>query len=370
MASERFIETGKNTFYGEYIYDRVVPKGHFFRKLNAMLDWRKYTQKMMRWYKGRAEYGRPPFDPAVLLKMLLVAYLYNLSERQTEQYINDSMSAKYFLGLGMDQFAPDHSTLTKFKRRMIERKRELKLEQLLADIVQTALEKGIRFGSIQLVDSTHSVADVNTAKEAGREKKGKGPTDPDAHWSCKGKRAKRGPGGIKTTWKKYFYGYKAHVSMNSENHLITSVITTPGNAFDGHFLQPLIEADLQKQVPMKIVAADRGYDDSGNHYWLERTGIQSAICLNDYRTQKKDSNKEIWQEMKANPMYLAGLKERYKIERKFGEGKQQHGLGRCRCRGLDRYEIQALLTAMALNLKRMVKLLYGVNFKNPSLVMA
>jgi IS5 family transposase len=239
MASERFIETGKNTFYGEYIYDRVVPKDHFFRKLNAMLDWRKYTQKMMRWYKGRAEYGRPPFDPAVLLKMLLVAYLYNLSERQTEQYINDSMSAKYFLGLGMDQFAPDHSTLTKFKRRMIERKRALKL--------------------------------------------------------------------------------KAHVSMNSENHLITSVITTPGNAFDGHFLQPLIEADLQKQVPMKMVAADRGYDDSRNHYWLERTGIQSAICLNDYRTQKKDSNKEIWQEMKANPMYLAGLKERYKIERKFGK---------------------------------------------------
>ena len=90
MASERFIETGKGTFYGEYIYDRVVPKDHFFRNLNEMLDWRKYTQKMMRWYKGGAEYGRPPFNPAVLLKMLLVAYLYNLSERQTEQYDNVS----------------------------------------------------------------------------------------------------------------------------------------------------------------------------------------------------------------------------------------------------------------------------------------
>jgi len=90
MASEHFIETGKGTFYGEYIYDRVVPKDHFFRKLNEMLDWRKYTQKMMRWYKGGAEYGRPPFSPAVLLKMLLVAYLYNLSERQTEQYNNVS----------------------------------------------------------------------------------------------------------------------------------------------------------------------------------------------------------------------------------------------------------------------------------------
>jgi len=139
MAQERFIETGKGTFYGKYVYDHVVPQDHFFRKLNALLDWRKYTQKMMRWYKGHAEYGRPPFVPLVLLKMLLAAYLYNLSERQVETYINDSMSAKYFLGLGMDQPAPDHFTLIKFKERIILHKRELKLEQVTTDIVQTAL---------------------------------------------------------------------------------------------------------------------------------------------------------------------------------------------------------------------------------------
>ncbi len=115
--------------------------------------------------------------------------------------------------------------------------------------------------------------------------------------------------------------------MNSENHLITSVITTPGHAFDGHYLQPLVEADQQKQVPVEIVAADRGYDDSRNHYWLEQTGIQSAICLNNYRTHKKDSNKDVWLALKARPAYQQGLNERYKIERKFGESKQQHGLG-------------------------------------------
>ena len=370
MAKERFIETGKGTFYGAYVYDQVVPRDHFFRKLNETLDWRKYTQKMMRWYKGRAEYGRPPFDPAVLLKMLLVAYLYNLSERQVEEYVNYTLPAKYFLGLGVDQFAPDHSTLTKFKERMILRKRELKLEQLLADIVQTALEKGIKFGSIQVVDSTHSLAQVNTAKERQREKEGKGPTDPDARWGCKGKYVMQEAERIKTTRGKFFLGYKAHVSMNSENHLITSVITTPGQAFDGHFMQPLIEADMYKQVPVRIVSADRGYDDSRNHYWLERTGIQSAICLKDNRTHKKDSNKQVWLALRSHPAYQAGLSERYKIERKFGEAKQQHGLGRCRYRGLARYEVQVYLTAMALNLKRMVKLVYGVNFRNPVPVMA
>ena len=64
---------------------------------------------------------------------------------------------------------------------------------------------------------------------------------------------------------------------------------------------------------------------------------------------------------------MQGLNERYKIERKFGECKQRHGLGRCRYRGLDRFEIQTLLTAMALNLKRMVKLLYGGILETPRL---
>jgi IS5 family transposase len=334
-----------------------------------MLDWRKYTQKMMRWYKGKAEYGRPPFDPVVLLKMLLVAYLYNLSERQTQSYINDSMSAKYFLGLGMDQFAPDHSTLTKFRERIILRKRELKLEQLLADIVQTALRKGIHFGSIQVVDSTHSTTDVNTSKENKRRKGGQGPTDPDAEWGCKGKRSVQGPKGEKTVRGKFFYGYKTHASLNAENHLITAIQVSPGNAHDGHFLPNLIDKDCQQDIPVGIVAADRAYDDSRNHFHLSHQGIQSAICLNNYRTHKKDANKEVWLELKANPAYRQGLAERYKIERKFGESKQQHGLGRCRYRGLERYAIQALLTAMALNLKRMVKLLYGVNFRNPAPVM-
>jgi IS5 family transposase len=91
--------------------------------------------------------------------------------------------------------------------------------------------------------------------------------------------------------------------------------------------------------------------------------MHSAIILNDYRTQKKDKNKEVWIDLKKTPQYQAGTKERYKIERKFGEAKANHGLRRCRYVGRLRYAIQAYLTAIALNLKRMVKLLTGVSFK-------
>ena len=61
--------------------------------------------------------------------------------------------------------------------------------------------------------------------------------------------------------------------------------------------------------------------------------------------------------------YKDGRKERYKIERKFGEAKQGHGLGRCRYLGLLRFGIQMFFTAIVLNLKRMVKLLTGVGLK-------
>ncbi|MDY6847027.1 MAG: transposase, partial [Chloroflexota bacterium] len=73
--------------------------------------------------------------------------------------------------------------------------------------------------------------------------------------------------------------------------------------------------------------------------------------------------KQIWLEMIQTPAYKQGRKERYKIERKFGEAKQNHGLGRCRYLGLLGFGVQAYFTAIVLNLKRIVKALTGVGLK-------
>ncbi len=67
--------------------------------------------------------------------------------------------------------------------------------------------------------------------------------------------------------------------------------------------------------------------------------------------------------MKASEGYQAGIRERYKIERKLREAKQGHGLDRCRYLGIEGLRVQAYLTALTLNLKRMVKLLTGTNFR-------
>ena len=57
------------------------------------------------------------------------------------------------------------------------------------------------------------------------------------------------------------------------------------------------------------------------------------------------------------------MKERYKVERKFGEARKWHGFRRCRYTGYIRHAIQSYLTFMVLNLKRLMKLLTGVSFR-------
>ena len=93
------------------------------------------------------------------------------------------------------------------------------------------------------------------------------------------------------------------------------------------------------------------------------SGEPKGIRLNNYRTQKKDKNKEGWLELKQSQEYTEGLKERYKVERKFGEARKWHGFIRCRYTGFIRHAIQSNLTFMAINLKRLVKLLTGTSFR-------
>jgi len=365
MTQGRFQRTGKGSFYGEYLYDRIVPQDHFLRKLRELVPWQKFDYKLLKYYKGKAKSGRPPIEPCLVLKMLVLSYLYDLSERQTEAFCNENLPAKYFLGLAIDEPAPDHSTLSAFKRRILENGRITAFQRLLQAVVSTAQEAGVEFGPVQIIDSTHSIADVNTQKDDRRQARGHSPRDPNAHWGAKHSYKVRDEQGKTHTRTEYFFGDKAHVSFNAEAQMITSVIVSPGNRPDGGFLPRLVDSDLDLGLDVQIVVADRGYDDSNNHVFLQSLGIHNAINLRTIRTKKKDPNKQVWLELKAQPWYESSLSKRYIIERKFGEAKKYHGLGRCRYLGLVRYAVQAYMTAIALNLKRLVRLLTGVPFKAP-----
>ena len=74
---------------------------------------------------------------------------------------------------------------TGYKRRILENGKVRAFDKLLKDIISIALENGVVFGSLQIIDSTHTVANVNVQKDDRRQKKGKRPRDPNAHWGVK-----------------------------------------------------------------------------------------------------------------------------------------------------------------------------------------
>jgi len=364
MGKRHFKDLGEGSFFGEMIYDRVVPEDHALRRIDRVVDWMPFTEKLVSLYRGEGGVmGRPPYDPVVILKMLLLCYLYDMSHRRVESYVNDSLSAKWFLGLAVDEPAPDHTTLTVFKRRVVEHGGQDCLVGLLGEVVRQAVEQGIEFGSIQVVDSTHTEADVNIPKDDRRQNKGgKGPRDGGARWGVKHTRKRRNERGEVVRQRQFIYGYKMHTSMNASSEMITSIVVTGSQAHDGKQFPQLVDRDQELGLPIEIYSADRGYDGGENHYLLESRGLHSAIRLNDYRTQKKDKNKEVWFTLQNSDTYRRGQQVRFKIERKYGEAKRNHGLGRCRYIGWKGYVVQAYLTCIALNLKRMVRMLTGVPF--------
>jgi len=361
MAKIRCKRTDEDSFFGNFVYERVIPPDHFMVKLKGMVDWRRYTRQLIKYYKSDGGVGQSPYDPALLLRMLLICYLYNISERQTEVLVNENLPVKFFVGLAVDEKSPDHSTLTWFKNRLIKMAGLKVYEEMFDAIIKIAQEKGVQFGQLQIVDSVHVVADVNVGKDKQRRREGKPPRDRDAHWGSKGQKTEEtGNGTEKRT--KYFYGYKDQVSLNGEAEIVTTVIPGQASDYDGHKLMKVVQKDLRK-VKVGIVATDKGYDDGENHYVLGQKGIHSAIRLNRRRLEKQDVNKAGWVKLAESPEYQQGLKERYKIERKFGEAKRWHGFERCRYLGYVRHGIQSYLTFMVLNLKRLVKILTGISFR-------
>ena len=62
--------------------------------------------------------GRPPFDPVMMFKVLVIQTTNNLSDERTEFLINDRLSFMRFLGLGLDDRVPDARTIWLFREKL------------------------------------------------------------------------------------------------------------------------------------------------------------------------------------------------------------------------------------------------------------
>src|SRR4051812_15891526 len=96
--------------------DRLVPRDHFYRHLEAMLDL-GFVRDWVR--DAYSERGRPSIDPVVFFKLYLVMFFEGIrSERQLLALAADRLSVRWYLGYGLDEALPDASGFTRFRQRL------------------------------------------------------------------------------------------------------------------------------------------------------------------------------------------------------------------------------------------------------------
>src|SRR5471030_1098569 len=88
-------------------------------RIGRAFDWPAVERLVSEVYSARS--GRPSWPPLVMVKALLLQQWYGLSDPGLEEALGDRLSFRRFVGLGLDEGAPDHSTVSRFRKVLRER---------------------------------------------------------------------------------------------------------------------------------------------------------------------------------------------------------------------------------------------------------
>jgi transposase len=107
----------QESFYGSYLYDRIVPPDHLLRKMSQVVDFSFARQILNDRYKPKI--GRSAEDPKFVLRLCLLQYIYGDSERAVVENARLSLAHGCFLGLAADAEAPDYTTVSYFRTQSL-----------------------------------------------------------------------------------------------------------------------------------------------------------------------------------------------------------------------------------------------------------
>ena len=294
-----------------YTTEDLVPKDNLFRQISKLIDFSFIYDEVRHLYS--ANMGRPSVDPVMLVKYLLIGFIKGiLSERQIEEEIQLNNAYRWFLGLGLLERVPDHSTISQLRRRKLNGTDLFR--KIFERILLICIENGLVDGKLILTDSTHVKANaskkseikVQIEKEASaywerldryekieREKleaegkikpkkyrlmqktqpktieKTKSITDPDS-------------GRLNRPGKPEGMHYLDHQSIDAKNGIIVDVAVTAGNVNDCVPYLERIEY-IKNVINIEAAAVDSSYDISLIHKELEEHGIaiftpEKAVC--------------------------------------------------------------------------------------------
>ena len=115
----------------------LMPEKHFHRDLNRLVDFSFVYDKVESLYSNT---GCRSVDPVVIVKMMLIGYLYGIdSERRWEQEVQVNIAYRWFLGINLDEPVPDHSTFSQLRHRKFNG--TTLFEDVFEQVVRLCIEK-------------------------------------------------------------------------------------------------------------------------------------------------------------------------------------------------------------------------------------
>jgi len=286
-------------------------------RVSGLVDWGRIEQVLSGLRQDGP--GRPGYRPLLLFKALLLQAWYGLSDAELEFRLGDSLAFGRFVGLSLEDEVPDHSTLCRFRNRLVSARL---LERLFAELDRQLEGAGLVLKQGAMLDATLIQAATNPPS-FGQADKAK---DPDAAFA-----RRQGKSGST-------YGYKAHVAVDQGSGLVRAVITTAANVNDTTPADDLIRGDET------AIYADKAYDTHARRARLKQAGAKVRLMR---RPNKHHALTPRQQQLNA---LIA--RRRAAVETTFATWKRRMGLTRLRYVGLARVTGQILMVAMAFNLRR------------------
>ena len=259
--------------------------------------------------------GEQGWPPLCLLKALVLARWYDLSDVKLAEALDDRASFRRFCGFSRSEPTPERTAFVRFRKALVG----LGLgERLFEAITAQLLARHVTVKTGTLVDATII---ASASKQ-----------DDEARW-------------IKHRNKKAVHGYKAHVASDETTDLVEKAGVTPANVNDGK-----AGCDMVPDDPGDVYA-DSAYRGSRFRRAVEDRGGRARV-VETHVWASSDADAQSKLKAHNGPIH----KVRGRIEKIFGVWKRSYGLRQMAHRGLAKASLHVQLTAIAYNLKRSLTL--------------
>lgn len=299
----------------------LVSADHMYRRFAEVLDFCVVEREISKIEKDAAYKG---FGGLRLFKCCLFQFLEDLSDRHAERFFRENLAARWFCGFGLSETTPDHTVLCRFRARLGTQT----LSKIFGIFRAQLKAKGLINEVFTFVDASALIAKAalweerDEAIKQGYEKLNndvlpKIAHDVQARIGSKGK-------------KKFWYGYKKHVSVDMQSGLINKVAVTPANLTD--------DQGFRHVCPRSgAVYADKGYCVKPVVRETKRRGIHLAAIK---KNNMKDKNRDL-------DRWLSGIRAPY--ERVFSQQNR-----RVRYGGIAKNQFAEFMNAICFNIKRLL----------------